>query len=134
MKNAKTILFPLVVLTFITLMSFSYITKQKNNPANEGEKLEIPHDIQEIIDKSCFGCHNSESQSDKAKKKLQFDQFDGLSKAKLVGTLDEIAEVIEENEMPPEKFLEKYPDKKLTEEEAKKLKEWAEANAEGLMK
>jgi mono/diheme cytochrome c family protein len=115
-------------------MSFNYITKEKNNPANEGEKFEIPQDIQEIIDKSCFGCHNAESQSDKAKKKLQFDQLDGLSKSKLVGTLDEIVEVVEENEMPPEKFLEKYPDKKLTEEEAKKLKEWAEANAEERMK
>jgi len=62
------------------------------------------------------------------------DQLTELSKAKLVAALDDIVEVLEENEMPPEKFLTKYPDKALTENEAKRLKEWANEAAEGLMK
>jgi len=103
-------------------------------PTPEGEKLEIPSDIQDIFDKSCFGCHNADTKNDKGKKKLMIDKLSDLSKAKLVGKLDEIAEVVEENEMPPEKFLKKYPDNKLTEEEAKKLVDWANNLAEELMK
>ena len=40
-----------------------------------------------------------------------------LSKSKMIHALREINEVVEENEMPPEKFLAKYPDKKLRDEE-----------------
>ena len=36
--------------------------------------------------------------------------------------------------MPPEKFLAKYPDKALTEDEAKRLMDWANETADGLMK
>lgn len=134
MKNFKIILLPAVTLVFILLMSFTYTEMDRSNPANPGDKFEIPADVQEILDKSCFGCHNVDAQSDKSKKKLMIDELADLSKAKLIGKLDAIAETVGENAMPPEKFLEKYPDKKLTEEESKKLKEWAENTAEELMK
>jgi hypothetical protein len=41
---------------------------------------------------------------------------------------------VEENEMPPAKFLEKNPDKKLTEAEKLVLMNWANNEAKGLMK
>jgi hypothetical protein len=36
--------------------------------------------------------------------------------------------------MPPAKFLEKFPDKKLTDAEKKKLMDWAKNEAKSLMK
>ena len=134
MKNSKTFLFPVLTLTFIILMSFTYSDSGIKNIPNAGDKFEIPTDIQEIFDKSCFGCHNVDAQNDKSKKKLLIDELSALSESKLVAKLDAIAEAVGENEMPPEKFLDKYPDKKLTDAEAKKLKEWAENAAEELMK
>ncbi len=134
MKNSQTILLAVLTLTFISLMSFTFSENKMNSAPNAGDKFEIPTDIQEIFDKSCFGCHNVDAQSHKSKKKLMIDKLVDLSKAKLVGKLDAITEVVNENEMPPEKFLAKYPDKKLTAEEAKTLKEWAKNAAEELMK
>lgn len=133
MKKLNSILFPFISLAFLFLMSFTFPEGEGNIPAN-GDKFEIPDDIQTIFDKSCFGCHNTDTKNEKGKKKLMIDKLTNLSKAKLVGKLDGIAETVKENEMPPEKFLEKYPDNKLTEEEAKKLIDWANNTAEDLMK
>jgi hypothetical protein len=53
-------------------------------------------------------------------------------KEKLVSVMDEIIEVIEKEEMPPEKFLEKKPEAKPTEDEYAILFEWAEQEADKL--
>ena len=132
-KTGAIIWLPLTVLFFTSTAFISFQSTPKQNPGPE-EGFVIPDDVNQIFEKSCFGCHNVESSSDKAQKKLLIDQLTELSKAKLVAALDDIVEVLEENEMPPEKFLTKYPDKTLTENEAKRLKEWANEAAEGLMK
>lgn len=97
------------------------------------EKLDIPEDVKVVLDNKCFGCHNVEGKSDKAKDKLLLDKMDELSKAKLVAALGEINEVLVENEMPPEKFLEEKPEAKLTDDEIKLLLDWSEKAADELM-
>ena len=94
----------------------------------------MPGDVKAIIEKSCFGCHNTDSKNDKAIDKLNLSTFDSLTKMKMIAGYKEIAEVLEENEMPPAKFLEKNPDKKLTEAEKTILMNWANNEAKGLMK
>ena len=134
MKKIKTIIWiPLVVVFFIStaFVSFKSATIPNSNPE---EGFAIPEDVNLIFEKSCFGCHNMEASSDKAKKKLLIDQLGDLSKSKLVGKLGAIEEALEEKEMPPEKFLAKYPDKALTDNETKRLIEWASKTAEDLMK
>jgi hypothetical protein len=128
------ILLPVIGFTILLFSSFREYGSGLSLTPNPEEMLTIPEGINTILDKSCFGCHNSESSNDKAKEKLLLDKLPDLSKAKLVAKLDEIAEIVGKNEMPPEKFLAKYPDKALTKEESKQLKEWAEASAGELMK
>jgi uncharacterized membrane protein len=96
--------------------------------------VNMPDDVKAIIDKSCFGCHNTDSKNDKAKEKLDLKTIDTLDKSKMIHALKEIAEVVDENEMPPAKFLEKFPDKKLTDAEKKTLMDWANNEAKSLMK
>ena len=130
MKKKLIILLPVTAL-FILLTAF-----HDNNQvqfASPADGFEIPEDITVIFDKSCFGCHNVDAKSDKSKKKLMIDKLGALSKAKLLAKM-EISDVVKKNEMPPEKFLEKYPDNALTKEEAKRLKEWADEVADELMK
>lgn len=134
MKKTQIILLPAITIVFALMMSFTFSENNIKSTPNAGDKFEIPTDIQEIFDKSCFGCHNTDTQNEKGKKKLMIDKLANLSKAKLVGKLDGIAETVKENEMPPEKFLKKYPDNKLTEEEAQKLIDWANNSADELMK
>lgn len=137
MKTNRSKLFvivPVVTIAFIMLTAFGLYDSNSTGNIPAEETIVIPEDVQGILDNSCFGCHNAESTSDKAKKKLMLDELTSLSKAKLVGKLADIAETVEENEMPPKKFLDNYPDKALTDDEAKRLKEWADNTAEDLMK
>lgn len=97
------------------------------------EKIDMPDNVKAVIDNKCFGCHNAESQNEKAKEKLKWDQLDELSKAKQVSIFGDIEEVLNEGKMPPEKFLEKKPEMKLTDEEKQVLKDWAVATSEKLL-
>lgn len=133
MKKTGTIIWlPLTVVFFISTAFISIQSSTIQNPGPE-EGLVIPDDVNQILEKSCFGCHNMESSNEKGKKKLIIDELANLSKTKLIGALGDIGEVVEKNEMPPEKFLAKYPDKALTDAEAQRLKKWAEDVVDGMM-
>jgi uncharacterized membrane protein len=94
----------------------------------------MPDNVKAIIEKSCFGCHNTDSKNDKAKEKLDLKTFDSLGKKEMIHALNEIGKTLDENEMPPAKFLEKFPDKKLTDAEKKLLIDWANSEAKAMMK
>jgi uncharacterized membrane protein len=94
----------------------------------------MPDNVKAIIEKSCIGCHNTDSKNDDAKEDLDFKKFDTLSKQQMIHALKEIGEALEENEMPPAKFLEKYPEKKLTDAEKKELLDWANSESKSLYK
>lgn len=93
----------------------------------------IPEEIGAILKTSCLGCHNAEARSEDAKKAVQFDLWDDYRVTKKIGILGKIGEVVEEGKMPPEKFLDKNPDKKLTEEHQKLLVDWTKKESERLM-
>ena len=131
-KSGIIIWLPLTAVFFISTAFISIQSSSNNNLVPE-DGFAIPEDVNQIFEKSCFGCHNVESTNDKAKKKLLIDELSGLSKVKLVAALGDIGEVLEKNEMPPEKFLAKYPDNALTDEEAKRLKDWADEAVDELM-
>jgi hypothetical protein len=98
------------------------------------EKFSIPDDIQPIIKKSCWGCHNSQSKNEKAKGKLQFDQLEHMKKKELGGILGKINEEISKGDMPPPKFLEKFEKAKLTDQEKDKLVSWSADQSSKYMK
>jgi mono/diheme cytochrome c family protein len=98
----------------------------------ETPSIEIPENIQTILDNSCYGCHNSESQNLKGKKKLSFDKLNDLKTYKAVGKLLDVAETVEEGDMPPAKILKKYPDMKLSDTDKEVLTKWAKETANGL--
>ncbi len=93
----------------------------------------MPENVNTIVEHSCFGCHNTDSKNDNAKEKLDFKTMEELGKIKKIGTYNHIVEALEKQEMPPEKFLAKYPEKKLSEEEAELLMNWAKNQASALI-
>jgi len=128
MKNLLKISVPVLVFVF----AFTYLLDTKTvNPSNTEvtgvAKLEIPGNVQIIIDKSCMMCHNSESKNTKAKLKLNFDDFTNgkYSTGKMIGKLRGIVKELDKKAMPPEKFLAKHPEKALTSAESKTLVDWA---------
>jgi hypothetical protein len=122
--------FPLILIVFV-FASFSTFAAEKPQPL---KPVNMPDDVKAIIENKCFGCHNTDSKNDKAKEKLDLKTIDSLTSPKMISALKEIAEVVDENEMPPAKFLEKFPDKKLTDAEKKTLMDWANNEAKSLMK
>jgi uncharacterized membrane protein len=117
----------------LAALLFSSFVVSATEFQTETKSVKMPDDVKAIIEKSCFGCHNTDSKNDKAKEKLDLKTFDSLTKNKMIASLKEITETIEENEMPPAKFLEKNPDKKLTDAEKKILMDWANSEAKALM-
>jgi len=55
-----------------------------------------------------------------------------MKKRKIIVALNEIANTVADKNMPPRKFLKKFPDKALTKKEAKRLVAWAEDSADKL--
>jgi hypothetical protein len=94
---------------------------------------DFPGDVLEIMERSCFGCHTAESTNEKGKSKLDFSKWNDLNTSKKIGKLDNICEQVEEGSMPPEKFLEKYPDKKLSSEEAAIICKWVDTGVNDLL-
>ena len=102
---------------------------------NQGNRADdvFPEEIGAILKSSCLGCHNAEARSEDAKKAVQFDQWNDFRVTKKIGILETMGEVLEEGKMPPEKFLEKNPDKKLSKEQQKLLVDWTKKESERLM-
>ena len=103
---------------------------------NEGRSgdQDIPEEIAGILKSSCYDCHSKGAKSDKALKAVQFDLWEDYRLTKKIGLLAEIAEVVEEGDMPPKKYLEQKPDRKLTDIQKKQLVEWTKKESERLMK
>ncbi len=119
----------------IFTVSSGFQTKTTQKEVNPPEGLiTIPDNVNTILQNKCFDCHNSKSESMKAKMKLKIDHLATLKKKKIISKLDNIAEAVEEKDMPPKKFLKKYPEQALTDEEAKTLIDWANNTADELMK
>ena len=102
------------------------------NLKSSDNSLEIPEDVNTILKNHCFGCHNTESKNEKGKGKLTIDNLGELPTGKLAAKLSKIAEEVDEGEMPPKKFLEKYPEKGLSKKDKKKVINWAKAAAKEL--
>jgi uncharacterized membrane protein len=116
---------------FVGLFMIVVLANADNEP---NKTASMPDDVKAVIEKSCFGCHNTDSKNDDAKKDLNFKKLDDLSTIKKIGTYKGIGETLEKGEMPPKKFLERFPDKQLTDDEKKLLMDWSKKEAEALVK
>ncbi len=124
-----------MIMALAVFMIFSGFSLMRlNGSMKKEEKKEIPAEVNTVLQKSCAGCHSVTSTNDKAKDKLNLTNWNNLSVTAQAGKLDEIRKTVTEGDMPPKKFLERYPDKKLTADEAKILTDWAKAESKRLSK
>jgi TolB-like protein/mono/diheme cytochrome c family protein len=112
----------LFLASLATIMAFAKFTSA--SAINPPGAIEIPDEIQQIFDNSCYACHSSNSKDSKAKEKLDFDKLNYLKTYQVIGKLDKIAEVVIDDKMPPEKFLKKNPEKALSNSDKELLTDW----------
>jgi len=136
LKDIKTmkkyLIIPLALFAAILFLNFNTTGKVQTYTSVTSPGLTIPDDVQKIIDNHCYDCHNANSESEKGKKKLDFDKLLKLKKSKQAGKLSKIADVVKEDEMPPAKIIEKYPEMALSAEQKTTITKWAEDAANSL--
>lgn len=128
MKKRRPIIVSIFALGLSYLLLSYNIAPESEHPIySNNDVIEIPTDIQSILDGKCIKCHSSESSGSKSKSKLNFDKFTNgdYSNGKLVSKFGKISKQLKGNKMPPKKYLSKNPDKKLTSEESELILKWA---------
>jgi heme-binding protein len=118
----------------ILILSFTIPDVENTNSTNDNNSstYKVPENVQAIIDNSCYGCHNTDSKSKKGKMKLNFDNMEEYKLSKQIGKLMKISKTVKNGKMPKKQFIEKYPEKKLSEVETDILTSWADNMATDL--
>jgi cytochrome c553 len=107
----------------LLLQSYTSVSLDGQDAVPPG--IKFPKKVDAIIKNKCYGCHSADGKSDKAKEKLMWDDLASLKPAMLGEKLKGISHVLGEGSMPPAKFVEKMPEKKLTEAETSVMTKWA---------
>lgn len=128
MKTLFTILVPVLFIGFTVKPGL-----QANQSVQKNRSI-YPVEVKKVIDNKCYGCHSEQGKSKDAKDALLWDSLPNLSKTSQIGILDHIIKVLKEKKMPPEGIVKKYPEMKLSPEEARILQSWAESRADSLLK
>ncbi len=123
MKMRNYLVLAFILLGGLFFMNFKTTVSEPSG--SDAVAYEVPADVQQLIDNSCYGCHNSDSKNLKGKKKLSFDKMADLKIFKQIGKLEAISDVLTEGDMPPKKFLQKMPDAKMSTEEIALMGNWA---------
>lgn len=119
-------------LVLILVIGILFIGFQSFNPEPPSEGV-FPDEISAILESSCYDCHTGAKGSEKSLKAVDFEQWDQYRLTKQIGLLGDIGEVVEKGKMPPEKYLENKPDRKLSEAQIKLLADWTKEEADKLM-
>lgn len=125
----------IIPLFFISAFRSNNLSASVNNGIKiDADSSEIlPDSVQQIVQNSCIGCHKTNSFNEKAKEKLNFDEWSTFSPVKKISKLNDIHKEVDEGKMPPEKFLIRFPDKKLTETQKKIILDWTDKETDKLM-
>ncbi len=95
--------------------------------------VQPPDEVQQLLESACYDCHSSAGTNDDAKKALNFEQWDSYRLTKQISVLGEIAEVVEKDKMPPGKYLEFKPDRKLDAAQKELIIKWAGEASDALL-
>jgi hypothetical protein len=99
---------------------------------NDDETV-FPEKITQILQHSCYDCHTTASSNEKAKGKLNFDQWNELTNIKKIDLMDDICTEVQKGKMPPEKYLTYHPDNKPTAEQVQTICSWVDEESTKLM-
>jgi len=101
-----------------------YLFTAASITAPSDEVFIIPDSVRKILEKSCIECHNSRSKNKRALKKLDFDELNNIKTYQIIGKMVNVAEVVVNNDMPPRRFIKKYPGKALTYKDRQIIVNW----------
>jgi hypothetical protein len=127
MKNG--IRFVLTILLIHTLMM-----KGNTSLFSSESQDDFPKKVTGILKNSCYDCHTTGSNAEKAVETLDFNKWEEYKLTKKISLLTKICEVAEKGDMPPGKYLGKHPEKALSASDIKTICNWTKKESEKLIK
>ena len=146
----KTIIIIIVVLLIVIQFIPANLPEVTTvNPNDLLKTANVPVDIAKKLKSSCYDCHSNETTYPwysyvapvsflisrdvrKGRKKLNFSNWNQLSKVKKAKFLDEISDEISEGEMPMKIYPIMHSNAKLTDDDRDSLVAWTDAYGESL--
>ncbi|MFC2111996.1 heme-binding domain-containing protein [Bacteroidota bacterium] len=122
-KIIWTILPAFALILALTLVSWKNIQKESD----------IPSEVASILENSCYACHTTGAKAEDAVKAVDFKKWSAYKKTKKVGILNDIQEVVKEGMMPPGKFVDRNPEKALSDEDREVIVKWTKKETAKLM-
>lgn len=149
MNSKKILLIVLAIVIIIQFIPADLPVVILDNPNDLIANNDIPENIEAILRTSCYDCHSNETvypwysyvspvsllvsrDTRIGRDELNFSEWEKLDKIEKAEMLDEIAEEIEEGEMPMKIYPITHPDAKLSDSDREEMVLWAEIMAEGL--
>ncbi|MDH5716501.1 MAG: heme-binding domain-containing protein [Spirochaetia bacterium] len=143
-KMKKYALWLLVLFIVAQLIPFS-----RDNPPVTSD-IHTPESLKNVLKKACYDCHSNETKWPwysyiapiswlvkfdvvRGRDHLNFSKWDEYQDKDKIHLLEEVAEEVEEKEMPLFIYTINHPEAKLTDEEIKQIVNWAKINA-GILK
>ncbi len=125
------------------LVLIQLVRPAQTNPPVTGV-VQAPPEVMTLLKRSCWDCHSNESvwpwyaqvapvswlvarDVNGGRKHLNFSEWQGYEEGRKLKKLEEIAEEVEEGEMPMATYLPLHPEAKLTAAERSALVAWAKA-------
>lgn len=143
-----------LLILILALVIIQFIKPNTNNPVEDKGKfitshLQIPDNIYNQIEKSCFDCHSYrtkwpwyskisplvyliKSDVEAGREQLNFSAWGDYDKSRMMDKLDGIDTEVKDGEMPISMYLPLHPEAKLSESDKKILVDWAQTSKEQL--
>jgi hypothetical protein len=137
----------ILIVVILLLVAIQFIRPAKNNGIEVPTKniksvVDIPESTQQILINSCYDCHSNTTKEmwymniqplgwwishhiDEGKEELNFSEFSSYSVKKQAHKLEEIAEMINEDEMPLSSYTLMHANAKLSIQQREEIINWA---------
>jgi mono/diheme cytochrome c family protein len=137
-----------VALGCIALLALAQLVPvSRTNPAVE-EPVDAPAEVRALLERACYDCHSHATRwpwyawvapvswlvahdVDEAREHLNFSTWGRYDAEERAENLEEIAEVLEEGEMPPWFYLPLHADARLSDAELATLHAWTGSSPPG---
>ena len=137
----------IVIAVVAVLIGIQLIPVDRSNPPVRGE-IQAPSMVSEVLRKSCYDCHSNETEwpwyshvapvswmvahhVGEGREELNFSTWSQLSEKDQAKMIHEISEETSDGEMPIRSYLIFHPEAKLSDQDLKTLRDWAEAVRRG---
>ena len=149
MKAKKILLILLALFLIVQFIPSDLPEVKMDNPNDLMVNNDLPEDIEQLLKSSCYDCHSNETvypwysyvapvsfliskDTREGRLELNFSNWETLDKIEKAEMLDEIAEEVEEGEMPMKIYPITHPEARLSEDQRQLIVDWAEESAEAL--